>query len=83
MNTPTADIVSAALLLSESERLEIAHQLFASVPPPKTLNQDDPNFEDGLKQRLEYEDEELVDHEEAMRRMRAAVGTVRNEGQKR
>jgi len=80
MSTDSADILTAALALPEGERLDIAHRLFASVPPPNVLSEDDPNFAEKFTKRLEYRDEDLIDHDEAMRRLRASLANTKREG---
>ena len=79
MSTDSADILHAALALPEGDRVEIAQQLFASVPPPNVLSLGDADFAEKFKERLNYRDDELLDHDEAMRRIRDSLKTSHSE----
>lgn len=50
-STPTNDLWSQALALPETERLNLAQDLMASVKPSGIISVNDPNLEDVLAQR--------------------------------
>jgi putative addiction module component (TIGR02574 family) len=52
MTSQTADILNAVLSLPSAERLEIAHRILESVPPPGVLSEDDTNFAAELRRRV-------------------------------
>lgn len=69
MTTSSHDILTVALALPRSDRLDIAEQLWASVKPPGAMSTDDPNSLAELKRRLAQPDAATVDGDEAMRRL--------------
>jgi hypothetical protein len=78
MSTDAVNLFNAALALPEAARIEIAHGLLASVTPPDVLRPDAPDVAPQLAERIAQYDRgevELVEHEEVMRRVRAALAT--------
>jgi hypothetical protein len=69
-----AEVISLALALPESARLEVAAELLASVKPPGVLSADDPGFAEEIRRRCNEVDAgkaELLDYQESMARIRA------------
>lgn len=76
MSTLSADeLLQAALKLPESDRLYIAAELLASIPPPPgILCEDDPGFFEELERRSDEhrrDPSKAIPWEEAMRRIEA------------
>ncbi len=80
MSTDALNILNAALSLPEAARLEIAHGLFASVTPPDVLCADAADVAQQIVERIAQFDRgevELVEHEDAMRRVRESLAARR------
>jgi hypothetical protein len=80
MSTEAIDLFNAALALPEAARIEIAHGLLASVTPPDVLRADTPNVAEQIAERIaEYDrgEVQLVEFEDAMQRVRAALAASR------
>ena len=79
MTTESTDILTAALNLPHADRLQIAESLFASVAPKGMMSADDPASIAELERRLNSSDDELISHEEAMRRVRQTLAARKRE----
>lgn len=76
MTTDAMNVLNAALGLPEAVRLEIAHGLYASIASPDVLRADAPDVAQQIVERIAQFDRgevELIEHDEAMRRVRAAL----------
>lgn len=70
------ELIDMALLLPESDRLQIAGELLASVKPPGVMSVDDPGFIEEIQRRCEEIDAGtavLVDYETAMAGIRESL----------
>jgi hypothetical protein len=75
-----SEVISLALALSESDRLEVAAELLASVKPPHVLSVEDPGFAEEIRRRcadIEAGTAKLLDYDESMARIRASLDAPR------
>jgi hypothetical protein len=82
MTTDAAAILTAALALPDSARVQLAGELLASVKPPSALSVDDPDFLDVLSRRqqeLRNGTAKTYSAEETVAAMREAIGKQRRQ----
>jgi hypothetical protein len=69
-------LIDLALMLPESDRLQIAGELLASVKPPGVMSVEDPGFIEEIQRRCDELDAgtvELLDYETVMARLRESL----------
>jgi hypothetical protein len=82
MTTDAAAILTAALALPDSARVQLAGELLASVKPPDALSADDANFVDMLSRRqkeLHDGTAKAYSADETVAAMREAIGKQRRQ----
>ena len=76
MSADPADVLSAALLLPDEARADVAYRLLQSLKPSAILSDDDPNLGDELERRVaayEAGETSASEWQDVSKRLRAAL----------